>query len=135
MSRLLELEQRESRERSPVTVEAADLETADTKAEERDKDSGCSGSLASLDDLLETQADFRVSTSVPLSPPSPARAWLAPFTWTRARINLQSHIIVGIITQLQAQGTLLWRHLDAELSIVISVGRLGPGSRDIFPQY
>ena len=75
MSRLLELEQRESRERSPVTVVAGDLETADTKAEERDKDSGCSGSLASLDDLLETQADFRVSTSsIALSPPSPARA-------------------------------------------------------------
>ena len=61
VSRLLELEQRESRERSPVTVEAGDLDTADTKAEDRDKDSGCSGSLASLEDLLETQADFRVS--------------------------------------------------------------------------
>ena len=61
VSRLLELEQRESRERSPVTVEAGDLDTADTKTEDRDKDSGCSGSLASLEDLLETQADFRVS--------------------------------------------------------------------------
>ena len=69
MSRLLELEQRESRERSPVTVVAADLETADTKAEERDKDSGCSGSLASLDDLLETQADFRVSLASPCPHP------------------------------------------------------------------
>ena len=69
MSRLLELEQRESRERSPVTVVAGDLETADTKAEERDKDSGCSGSLASLDDLLETQADFRVSLASPCPHP------------------------------------------------------------------
>ena len=68
VSRLLELEQRESRERSPVTVEAGDLDTADTKAEDRDKDSGCSGSLASLEDLLETQADFRVSIYVECLP-------------------------------------------------------------------
>ena len=68
--RLLELEQRESRERTPDLVrrrqEAVDQE--DRSQEDRSQDdgvsapdSGCSGSLASLDDLLETQTDFRVS--------------------------------------------------------------------------
>ena len=63
--RLLELEQRESRDRSPDMVRK--LETAETVMSQDDKmssgapDSGCSGSLASLDDLLETQTDFRVS--------------------------------------------------------------------------
>ena len=64
--RLLELEQRESRERSPDMVRK--LETAETVTESQDDrmssgapDSGCSGSLASLDDLIETQTDFRVS--------------------------------------------------------------------------
>ena len=68
--RLLELEQRGSRERTPDLVrrrqEAVDQE--DRSQEDRSQDdgvsapdSGCSGSLASLDDLLETQTDFRVS--------------------------------------------------------------------------
>ena len=68
--RLLELEQRESRERSPDMVRK--METAETVPCQDDRsqddrmssgapDSGCSGSLASLDDLLETQTDFRVS--------------------------------------------------------------------------
>ena len=63
--RLLELEQRESRERSPDMVRK--METAETVMSQDDRmssgapDSGCSGSLASLDDLLETQTDFRVS--------------------------------------------------------------------------
>ena len=63
--RLLELEQRESRERSPDMVRK--METAETAMSQDDRmssgapDSGCSGSLASLDDLLETQTDFRVS--------------------------------------------------------------------------
>lgn len=66
--RLLELEQRESRERSPDMVRK--LETAaetvmmtpqDDGMSQGAPDSGCSGSLASLDDLLESQTDFRVS--------------------------------------------------------------------------
>ena len=65
--RLLELEQRESRERSPDMVrklEAAEtvmMTPQDDGMSQGAPDSGCSGSLASLDDLLETQTDFRVS--------------------------------------------------------------------------
>ena len=52
--RLLELEQRDSRERSPGVVRKL-VESG------HDGDSGCSGSLVSLDDVLDNQADFRVS--------------------------------------------------------------------------
>ena len=65
--RLLELEQRESRERSPdmirklETAETVTIGCQDDRMSSGAPDSGCSGSLASLDDLLETQTDFRVS--------------------------------------------------------------------------
>ena len=63
--RLLELEQRESRERTPDLVrrrqEAVDQDDRSQDDGVSAPDSGCSGSLASLDDLLETQTDFRVS--------------------------------------------------------------------------
>ena len=63
--RLLELEQRESRERSPdmvrKTAETVMMTPQDDGMSQGAPDSGCSGSLASLDDLLETQTDFRVS--------------------------------------------------------------------------
>ena len=59
--RLLELEQRESRERSPEMVRKLETECQDDRMSSGAPDSGCSGSLASLDDLLETQTDFRVS--------------------------------------------------------------------------
>ena len=62
--RLLELEQRESKERSPDMVrklETVMMTPQDDGMSQGTPDSGCSGSLASLDDLLETQTDFRVS--------------------------------------------------------------------------
>ena len=62
--RLLELEQRESKERSPDMVrklETVMMTHQDDGMSQGAPDSGCSGSLASLDDLLETQTDFRVS--------------------------------------------------------------------------
>ena len=55
--RLLELEQRESREKSPGVVR----KMSDAG---HDGDSGCSGSLVSLEDVLDNQADFRVSDPI-----------------------------------------------------------------------
>merc|ERR1712098_810899 len=62
--RLLELEQRESRERSPGLVRKGDK--GDAEEWMSTGDSGCSGSLISLnydivDDIVDTQTDFRVS--------------------------------------------------------------------------
>ena len=62
--RLLELEQRESRERSPDLarkVEEMDLDKQSVKS--FGLDSGCD-SLTSVDDLLDIQKDFRVSCIV-----------------------------------------------------------------------
>ena len=63
--RLLELEQRESRERSPGLVRkveaATEMDLLDTgSVKSFGLDSGCD-SLTSVDDLLDTQKDFRVS--------------------------------------------------------------------------
>ena len=63
--RLLELEQRESRERSPGLVRkveaATEMDQLDTQSVKSfGLDSGCD-SLTSVDDLLDTQKDFRVS--------------------------------------------------------------------------
>lgn len=57
--RLLELEQRESRERSPDLVRKQ--EKGDTEERMSVGDSGCSGSLISLDEIVDTPTDFRVS--------------------------------------------------------------------------
>ena len=64
--RLLELEQRESRERSPGLVRKMDLESVSGS------DSGRSGSLLSLDDILENQSqtDFRVGLQYHAGPMS-----------------------------------------------------------------
>ena len=61
--RLLELEQRESRERSPGVIRKQESDTSQECQDDKVSlgDSGCAGSLASLDDLLDTQTDFRVS--------------------------------------------------------------------------
>ena len=62
--RLLELEQRESRERSPGVIRKQESDTMECQDDKVSLgDSGCAGSLASLDDLLDTQTDFRVSVS------------------------------------------------------------------------
>ena len=66
--RLLELEQRESRERSPDVTRKLEGTTANTTELDTDSqsvnsfglDSGCD-SLTSVDDLLDIQKDFRVS--------------------------------------------------------------------------
>ena len=66
--RLLELEQRESRERSPDITRKLEVTTATTTELDTDSqsvnsfglDSGCD-SLTSVDDLLDIQKDFRVS--------------------------------------------------------------------------
>lgn len=59
--RLLELEQRESRERSPGVIRKQEVDTMECQDDKVSLgDSGCAGSLASLDDLLDTQTDFRV---------------------------------------------------------------------------
>jgi len=55
--RLLELEQRESRERSPDLVRKQ--EKGDTEERMSVGDSGCSGSLISLDEIVDTPTDFR----------------------------------------------------------------------------
>ena len=66
--RLLELEQRESRERSPditrklegTTANTTELDTDSQSVNSFGLDSGCD-SLTSVDDLLDIQKDFRVS--------------------------------------------------------------------------
>ena len=65
--RLLELEQRESRERSPDitrklegTTATTELDTDSQSVNSFGLDSGCD-SLTSVDDLLDIQKDFRVS--------------------------------------------------------------------------
>lgn len=66
--RLLELEQRESRERSPditrklegTTATTTELDTDSQSVNSFGLDSGCD-SLTSVDDLLDIQKDFRVS--------------------------------------------------------------------------
>ena len=65
--RLLELEQRESRERSPDvtrklegTTTTTELDTDSQSVNSFGLDSGCD-SLTSVDDLLDIQKDFRVS--------------------------------------------------------------------------
>ena len=70
--RLLELEQRESRERSPDLarkVEEMDLDKQSVKS--FGLDSGCD-SLTSVEDLLDIQKDFRVSFGCGLAGPGPA---------------------------------------------------------------
>ena len=62
--RLLELEQRESRERSPGLARkvevATEMDGDSTSVKSFGLDSGCD-SLTSVDDLLDIQKDFRVS--------------------------------------------------------------------------
>ena len=59
--RLLELEQRESRERSPDIVRKVEkVDTDSQSVKSFGLDSGCD-SLSCVDDLLDVQKDFRVS--------------------------------------------------------------------------
>ena len=59
--RLLELEQRDSRERSPEMLRKLEAKRTEETGSVSGTDSGRTGSLISLDDILETQTDFRVS--------------------------------------------------------------------------
>ena len=58
--RLLELEQRDSRERSPEMLRKLEDKRTEEMGSVSGTDSGRTGSLISLDDILETQTDFRV---------------------------------------------------------------------------